>query len=304
MAVEEAASSRCRSGLTHAFAEGGAPADGADDTGASPRRKRQADFPPGRAAATGPTVGAFMQRHVLLAAACAALLAASACRGHDAQPAAAHAAAASPSPASSAAPSAPPSPPPTMSNDPVPSTAPAPASTSTPAKTAVATLANGCFWCTEAVLEQVDGVLDVTSGYMGGTVDDPSYQQVCSGTTGHAECVQVTYDPSRGDYEALLDWFFRSHDPTTLNRQGADEGTQYRSAIFVHDDAQEATAKATIRRLQPQYARPIVTEVTRATRFWPAEAYHQGYFQANPNQGYCRAVIAPKLKKLGLKDAR
>ena len=234
-----------------------------------------------------------------------ALLAASmvlvpACRGHEG--AATPPASASASRALDPVPT--PSPAATMNNDPSAAATPASQPAGVPATTAVATLANGCFWCTEAVLEQVDGVLDVTSGYMGGTVDDPSYQQVCSGTTGHAECVQVTYDPARVDYEALLDWFFRSHDPTTRNRQGADVGTQYRSAIFVHTDAQEAAAKAAIARFQPQFAQPIVTEVTRANRFWPAEADHQDYFRTNPNQGYCRAVIAPKLKKLGLKDAR
>jgi peptide-methionine (S)-S-oxide reductase len=242
---------------------------------------------------------ALMRTALLAVAMLGSTFAFPACRGHHAQPApAAVASAPAADPAASA-----PTTPKAMTEPSTPAPSNAPATAITPAKTSIATLANGCFWCTEAVLEQVDGVLDVTSGYMGGTVDDPSYQQVCSGTTGHAECVQVTFDPARVDYEALLEWFFRSHDPTTLNRQGADEGTQYRSAIFVHDDAQQATAKAVIQRLQPQFARPIVTEVTRASRFWPAEQYHQGYFRANPNQGYCRAVIAPKLKKLGLKDA-
>ncbi len=166
--------------------------------------------------------------------------------------------------------------------------------------TEVATLANGCFWCTEAVLEQLDGVLDVTSGYMGGHVDNPTYEQVCAGTTGHAECVQVTFDSKRIGYEALLDWFFRSHDPTTKDRQGNDIGPQYRSAVFFHSAAQEKAARAAIATFTPQFAAPIVTEVTAASRFWPAETYHQGYFQANPQQGYCRAIIAPKLKKLGL----
>lgn len=184
--------------------------------------------------------------------------------------------------------------PPTEVPVPTPETDPAPTTTM------LATLANGCFWCTEAVLEQLPGVLDVTSGYMGGHVDRPTYEQVCSGTTGHAECVQVTFDPQRIGYEALLDWFFRSHDPTTLNRQGADVGTQYRSAIFFHTPEQEVAARAAMRRLQPQFADPIVTEVTAASRFWPAEGYHQDYFRSNPNQGYCRVVIAPKLKKLGL----
>jgi len=168
------------------------------------------------------------------------------------------------------------------------------------ANRAIATFANGCFWCTEAVLEQVDGVLDATSGYMGGAVDKPTYKQVCDGNTGHAECVQVTFDPARISYEALLEWFFRSHDPTTLNRQGADSGTQYRSAIFFHSDAQRDAARAAIVKYQPKFRAPIVTEVTPASRFWPAENYHQDYFRLNPQQGYCRMVIAPKLQKLGL----
>lgn len=172
-----------------------------------------------------------------------------------------------------------------------------------PAERAIATFANGCFWCTEAVLEQLDGVLDVTSGYMGGTIDAPTYEQVCGGSTGHAECVQVTFDPARIRYEDLLEWFFRSHDPTTLNRQGADVGTQYRSAIFVHDDAQRQAAQQAIATFQPQFAAPIVTEVTPASRFWPAEGYHQDYFRRNTQQGYCRMVIRPKLQKLGLDAA-
>ena len=188
---------------------------------------------------------------------------------------------------------------------PVPSQPPAPSMPTQPAASPspdreLATFASGCFWCTEAVLEQLDGVLDVSSGYMGGHVDNPTYKQVCSGDTGHAECVQVTFDPARIRYEALLEWFFRSHDPTTLNRQGADEGTQYRSAIFVHSDAQRAAARQAIATYQPSFASPIVTEVTTASRFWPAEGYHQDYFRTNPQAGYCRAVIRPKLKKLGL----
>jgi peptide-methionine (S)-S-oxide reductase len=181
---------------------------------------------------------------------------------------------------------------------PQPATPPAAAAT-----TMVATFANGCFWCSEAVLEQLDGVLDVTSGYSGGTLDNPTYDDVCTGTTGHAECVRVTFDPKKITYESLLDWFFRSHDPTSLNQQGADVGTQYRSAIFFHSDAQKAAALAAIAKLQPKYARTIVTELTPAGRFWPAEDYHQDYFKKHPNQGYCRMVIAPKLEKLGLHDA-
>lgn len=183
---------------------------------------------------------------------------------------------------------------------PTPSTTPAAAKA--PASKAVATFASGCFWCTEAVLERLDGVLDVTSGYMGGHVDNPTYRAVCEGDTGHAECVQVTFDPSRMRYEDLLEWFFRSHDPTTLNRQGADEGTQYRSAIFWHDEAQRDAAQQAIRKYQPQFASPIVTQVAAASRFWPAENYHQDYFRLNSGQGYCRMVIKPKLQKLGLEE--
>lgn len=211
-----------------------------------------------------------------------------ACRGNEPGPASADPVAPTPPPATV----------PTMPD------APRPAAANAPATTMTATLANGCFWCSEAVLEQLDGVLDVTSGYMGGTLDNPSYQDVCSGETGHAECVQVTFDPSRIAFGKLLDWFFRSHDPTSLNQQGADVGTQYRSAIFFHSDAQKAEALAAIARIQPTLARPIVTEVVPASKFWRAEDYHQDYFKKHPNQGYCRAVIAPKLHKLGLPDAR
>jgi peptide-methionine (S)-S-oxide reductase len=163
----------------------------------------------------------------------------------------------------------------------------------------IATLANGCFWCTEAVLERLPGVIDVVAGYMGGHVDDPTYRAVCEGTTGHAECVQVTFDPQRLGYGELLDWFFRSHDPTTKDRQGFDIGTQYRSAIFFHSPAQETAARQAIAAAQPNFAAPIVTEVTAASRFWPAEDYHQDYFRLNPGQRYCQGVIVPKLKKLG-----
>ena len=176
------------------------------------------------------------------------------------------------------------------------------AAAATKPATATATFGNGCFWCTEAVLEQLDGVIDVTSGFMGGTVDHPTYEQVCTGTTGHAEVVQVTFDPARISYDMLLDWFFRSHDPTTLNRQGADEGTQYRSVIFTHTPAQAEQARQKIAQLNPAFGNHIVTEVTPAAEFWSAEAYHQDYFRNHPGQGYCRAVIAPKLHKLGLDD--
>ncbi len=176
------------------------------------------------------------------------------------------------------------------------------AMTTSPSEESLATFGAGCFWCVEAVLEQLDGVLDVTSGYMGGEVDRPSYKEVCSGTTGHAEVVQVRYDPARVSYGTLLEWFFQLHDPTTPDRQGADVGTQYRSAIFYHSPEQRQEAEAAIRKLEADhaFAAPIVTEVSAATTFWPAEGYHQDYYRLNKEQGYCRAVIAPKLGKLGL----
>jgi peptide-methionine (S)-S-oxide reductase len=164
---------------------------------------------------------------------------------------------------------------------------------------ATATLAGGCFWCLEAVYEQVQGVTSVESGYTGGRVANPSYKQVCSGTTGHAEAVRMTYDPAAISYRELLEIFFDIHDPTTLNRQGADIGTQYRSAIYYHDEAQKEAAEATIAELEAagRFKNPIVTEVTPAGRFYVAEDYHQEYFRNNPRQPYCRAVVAPKVKK-------
>ncbi len=186
-----------------------------------------------------------------------------------------------------------------MNDSPTPADSPTdPAPTA--ATTELATFGNGCFWCTEAVLELLDGVKDVVSGYAGGTVDKPTYEQVCSGATGHAEVVQVTFDPQVISFDALCDWFFKSHDPTTLNRQGADVGTQYRSVIFFHSERQKAAALAAIARAQAKWRDPIVTELTPAPTFWPAEAYHQDYFRNHPNQGYCRVMIAPKLEKLGL----
>lgn len=162
-----------------------------------------------------------------------------------------------------------------------------------------ATLAGGCFWCLEAVYEQLQGVEKVVSGYAGGHVSDPSYEQVCTGTTGHAEVVQITFDPGVVSYRDLLDVFFTIHDPTTLNRQGADVGTQYRSAIFTHDAQQHASAEQAIKDITGAglWSDPIVTEVTALDRFYPAEDYHQHYFQRNPQQGYCRVVIAPKVAK-------
>ncbi|MFH0944896.1 MAG: peptide-methionine (S)-S-oxide reductase MsrA [Planctomycetota bacterium] len=167
-----------------------------------------------------------------------------------------------------------------------------------------ATFGAGCFWCVEAVLEQVDGVLEVTSGYMGGAVKNPTYTQVCSGKTGHAEVVQVRFDPARISYGSLLEWFFKLHDPTTLNRQGADVGTQYRSVIFYHSEEQRQAALAAKEAADAsgEFLGPSVTEITEAVPFYPAEGYHQEYYQLNKRQPYCRNVIAPKLSKLGLGD--
>jgi peptide-methionine (S)-S-oxide reductase len=163
----------------------------------------------------------------------------------------------------------------------------------------VATLAGGCFWCLEAVYLDLQGVESVVSGYSGGSVPNPSYQAVCTGETGHAEVVQITFDPAVVSYRDLLEVFFTIHDPTTLNRQGADVGTQYRSAIFYHTPQQEATAEEVIRDLTAArlYGNPIVTEVTPFAAFYPAEEYHQRYFERNPNQPYCRAIVAPKVAK-------
>jgi len=163
----------------------------------------------------------------------------------------------------------------------------------------IATLAGGCFWCLEAVYEQLKGVEKVVSGYMGGQVPNPTYNAVCGGRTGHAEVVQVTYDPAQVSYRELLEVFFTIHDPTTLNRQGGDVGTQYRSAVFTHGPEQEQTAREVIRDVEEEgiWENPIVTQVQPAPEFYPAEAYHQQYFRRNPGQGYCQVVIAPKVSK-------
>ncbi|HXG63608.1 MAG TPA: peptide-methionine (S)-S-oxide reductase MsrA [Blastocatellia bacterium] len=163
----------------------------------------------------------------------------------------------------------------------------------------IATLAGGCFWCLEAVFRDLRGVEKVVSGYSGGSVPDPTYYQVCSGTTGHAEVVQITFDPQAVSFRELLEVFFTIHDPTTLNRQGADVGTQYRSAIFYHSPEQKAVAEQVIAELTEAkiWDDPIVTEVTPFSAFYPAEEYHQEYYERNPNQPYCRAVIAPKVAK-------
>jgi peptide-methionine (S)-S-oxide reductase len=163
----------------------------------------------------------------------------------------------------------------------------------------VATLGGGCFWCLEAVYDQLRGVESVESGYAGGTVANPTYEQVCTGMTGHAEVVQITFDPEAITYKDLLDVFFSIHDPTTLNRQGADHGTQYRSVIFYHSPAQKATAEQTIKELGAArlWNAPIVTEVAPLTAFYQAEDYHQEYFANNGDAPYCRAVVAPKVAK-------
>jgi peptide-methionine (S)-S-oxide reductase len=163
-----------------------------------------------------------------------------------------------------------------------------------------ATVGGGCFWCVEAAFQPVSGVEEVVSGYSGGTIEDPSYEEVCSGTTDHAEVVQVTYDPSEVTYEDLLTVFFTVHDPTQLNRQGPDVGPQYRSIILYHDENQKQTAEMMVDRLDSsgQYDEAIVTEIVPFDTFYPAEDYHQNYFKKNPNQAYCRRMIPPKLRKL------
>ncbi len=169
----------------------------------------------------------------------------------------------------------------------------------TQAKTEVATLAGGCFWCLEAVYDELQGVSSVVSGYAGGHVNNPTYSEVCSGTTGHAEVIQLTFDPSIISYRDLLDVFFTIHDPTTLNRQGADVGTQYRSAIFYHTADQKATAAATIAELDSAHlwGNPIVTEVVPISNYSTAEDYHQEYYVNNRMQPYCMVVVAPKVSK-------
>ena len=164
----------------------------------------------------------------------------------------------------------------------------------------VATLAGGCFWCLEAAFTQLKGVERVQSGYAGGRVANPSYEQVCTGTTGHAEVVQITFDPQVVSFDDLLHVFFTIHDPTTPNRQGVDVGTQYRSAIFYHTPDQKAAAERVIAELQREHVwdDPIVTELKPLEAFYPAEEYHRDYYRRNPNQGYCSAVIAPKVAKV------
>jgi peptide-methionine (S)-S-oxide reductase len=171
--------------------------------------------------------------------------------------------------------------------------------TSTTAQKEIATLAGGCFWCLEAVYDQLRGVEDVVSGYSGGRRPNPTYEQVCSGATGHAEVVQIAFDPEVISYRDMLGVFFAIHDPTTLNRQGADVGTQYRSAIFYHSEEQKAAAQEMIAEINTLaiWPKPVVTEVAPFEAFYPAEEYHQEYFARNPLQGYCQAVVAPKVAK-------
>lgn len=164
----------------------------------------------------------------------------------------------------------------------------------------IATFGAGCFWCVEAVFEKLAGVQAVESGYMGGALADPSYREICSGSTGHAEVTQIHFDPQVIRFETLLDWLWRAHNPTTLNRQGADSGTQYRSAIFYHSQAQRAAAEASKAAAQAQFADPIVTEITAASTFYPAEDYHQDYYRLNARAPYCQMVIRPKLQQLDL----
>ena len=173
----------------------------------------------------------------------------------------------------------------------------------TPEGAEVITLAAGCFWCTEAVFQQVPGVLTVTSGYMGGTNANPTYEQVCTGKTGHAEVSRIVFDPKKIPLEKILAVFWEAHDPTSLNRQGHDSGTQYRSAIFYYTEEQKKIAEKSKTAAGKEFSRPIVTEIMKAGEFYPAENYHQNYYQLNKDRNqYCPVVIAPKLKKLGLKE--
>lgn len=172
-----------------------------------------------------------------------------------------------------------------------------------PEKTDIATFGGGCFWCVEAVFQQVPGVISVISGYQGGQVENPTYEQVCRGDTGHAEVTRIEFDPAVASYEKLLAVFWDAHDPTQLNRQGADVGTQYRSVIFYHTEEQRVQAEASKRALEAsgKFSDPVVTEISPAPEFYPAEKYHQDYYQRNPGAPYSMFVIRGKLKKLGLK---
>lgn len=165
-----------------------------------------------------------------------------------------------------------------------------------------ATLGGGCFWCLEAVFQRLNGVHAVVSGYAAGRTANPTYREICSGNTGHAEVVQIQFDPAAISYSQLLDVFWACHDPTTLNRQGADEGTQYRSIILCHDEQQKQEAVQSRTRAQAEFSSPIVTEIQMLPEFFPAEDYHQNYYNDNRRAGYCQAVIRPKLKKLGMPE--
>jgi len=164
-------------------------------------------------------------------------------------------------------------------------------------KTELATFGGGCFWCTEAIFQMVPGVKSVASGFAGGTKENPTYKEVCTGTTGHAEVIQVEYDPKVVSYEKLLETFWEAHDPTTLNRQGADTGTQYRSIILYSNDAQKTAAEKSKAEAQKQFSKPIVTEIVPLKKFYKAEDYHQDYYRNNPHAGYCQVVIRPKVEK-------
>lgn len=167
--------------------------------------------------------------------------------------------------------------------------------------TELATLGGGCFWCTEAVFQMLPGVVSVTNGYAGGTTPNPTYEQVCSGNTGHAEVIQIAFDPTQVSYEKILETFWEAHDPTTLNRQGNDVGTQYRSIILYHDARQKAEAEQSKAEAQRHFEQPILTEIVPLTKFYPGEDYHQNYYRANPDQPYCRVVIRPKVEKFSRK---
>ncbi|MFC4995101.1 peptide-methionine (S)-S-oxide reductase MsrA [Rubritalea tangerina] len=166
-------------------------------------------------------------------------------------------------------------------------------------------LGAGCFWCVEAIYNRLDGIKSAVSGYTGGSLKNPTYKDICTGATGHAEVVHLVYDPNKISTETILEWFWKAHDPTTLNRQGNDVGTQYRSAIYYYTEEQKNAAKASMQAAQKDFKSPIVTEITKATTFYPAEVYHQDYYKINGKKnGYCRMIIAPKMKKLGLENAK
>ena len=164
----------------------------------------------------------------------------------------------------------------------------------------IATLGGGCFWCTEAVLQRIEGVLSVVPGYAGGTTPNPTYEEVCTGETGHAEVIQVSFDPHLINYDEILDIFWQAHDPTTLNWQGGDSGTQYRSIILYANNEQKAAAEKSKKKAQAKFRDPVVTEIKPLDTFWKAEDYHQNYYNTHGSAGYCRMVISPKLKKLRL----